>query len=389
MKKKIEKIIFCTPEYITEKNYGGLSIYIKKIKNLLNKKGIKTYIMVSSDRNQTIKDGKNIIFKIKVHNIFSKFLIFLNKIFFFFYQSYLINNKLNQLNKIHNFELVHFSNFEYISLLNKKTIPSICRLSSLEFLWNEDKDIGFINKVLRNFLEKTALKQVDLIISPSTYLKKKLKKEYGLKSKIVPQIIQNKKHVAIKNKKKYILTFGAISRGKGSKTIVSKINNILSLNKSISYIWIGNVDKKDEKSNVDFLKKLKLNTKYKSRAKTMPLMPHNRVMQYVKNSILVLLPSFRENSPNSCLEALSLGTPVVARADSGFDDLILNNKNGFLFKKNDENDMIRKIHYYLNLSKKNRKQMENYCIKSVEKFKSKNVAKIYLNIYNNLINSYK
>ena len=173
MKKKIEKIIFCTPEYITEKNYGGLSIYIKKIKNLLNKKGIKTYIMVSSDRNQTIKDGKNIIFKIKVHNIFSKFLIFLNKIFFFFYQSYLINNKLNQLNKIHNFELVHFSNFEYISLLNKKTIPSICRLSSLEFLWNEDKDIGFINKVLRNFLEKTALKQVDLIISPSTYLKKK------------------------------------------------------------------------------------------------------------------------------------------------------------------------------------------------------------------------
>ena len=64
MKKKIEKIIFCTPEYITEKNYGGLSIYIKKIKNLLNKKGIKTYIMVSSDRNQTIKDGKNIIFKI-------------------------------------------------------------------------------------------------------------------------------------------------------------------------------------------------------------------------------------------------------------------------------------------------------------------------------------
>ena len=58
MSEKIKKIIFCSPEYITEKNYGGLSIYINKITKLLNSNGINTYILVSSDRNKTIKEKK-------------------------------------------------------------------------------------------------------------------------------------------------------------------------------------------------------------------------------------------------------------------------------------------------------------------------------------------
>ena len=54
----------------------------------------------------------------------------------------------------------------------------------------------------------------------------------------------------------------------------------------------------------------------------------------INQSKLIILPSLRDNSPNACLEALSMQKPIIARIRSGYDDLIKNNFNGFLFNKN-------------------------------------------------------
>lgn len=386
MSEKIKKIIFCSPEYITEKNYGGLSIYINKITKLLNSNGINTFILVSSDRNKTIKEKKNTIIKLKIHSTFTKYLSYFSKKLFIFYQSYYVNKKLNDLNVIHNFQLVHFSNFENMSFFNQKKIPSLCRLSSLDFLW-ENNNVNFILKIISNFIERKSLKNVDLVLSPSTFLKKKLKIKYGINSKLIPQIFDEKFNTKLKKKRNTIITFGAISRGKGSDAVISKIHQILNINNKLKYIWVGNVDKRDHKSNNSFLKKLRLNTTFKNRISVKNAMKQSRLLKILQKSCLAILPSYRENSPNSCLEALGMGIPVVARENSGFEDLIINNKNGFLFKKNDETDMVKKIQFYFNLPNKKRRNIENYCIKSIDKFKSKHVFKVYLKIFGKLIDN--
>ena len=52
--------------------------------------------------------------------------------------------------------------------------------------------------------------------------------------------------------RKIILTFGSISPGKGSDTIIEIINDLLILDKDINFYWIGNVDKKYYSSNKEF-----------------------------------------------------------------------------------------------------------------------------------------
>ena len=92
---------------------------------------------------------------------------------------------------------------------------------------------------------------------------------------------------------------------------------------------------------------------------------------------MIVLPSLRDNSPNVCLEALSLGKIIIARKDSGYNDLITNKYNGFLFSKNNDFEIIRLIKQVLKLSKKSKnKVIKNISIKN-KLFKDSRVVNIY------------
>lgn len=58
----------------------------------------------------------------------------------------------------------------------------------------------------------------------------------------------------------------------------------------------------------------------------------------------IVLPSiWYENMPLSLLEALSLGKPVIASEIGGMPEMIINGKNGWLFKPGDAQDLAAKI----------------------------------------------
>ena len=89
MSKKLKRIVF-VPRIYNRKNYELIYIFKKNYK-LLNSKGVNTYILVTSDRNKITKDKINTIIQIKIHKFFTKYLSYLSKKLFIFYQSYLIN----------------------------------------------------------------------------------------------------------------------------------------------------------------------------------------------------------------------------------------------------------------------------------------------------------
>ena len=242
----------------------------------------------------------------------------------------------------------------------------------METLWN-DKKFSPINFLL----EKKALLKSDLILSPSKFLIHELKSKYSLKSYYLPQIINKLKHPRKKNKKKIILTFGSISPGKGSNSVINNIDSILKLDHSIFYYWIGNVDKKYYKSNFEFEKILKQNTDQPKRVKVLNKMNRKNLFSIINKACIVLLPSYRDNSPNACLEALSLKKIVVARKNSGYNDLINDNHNGFLFNKKNDKDIVKKISFVLNFSNKKKTIIE----KKIEKKNKDFYPKMALNKY--------
>lgn len=63
-----------------------------------------------------------------------------------------------------------------------------------------------------------------------------------------------------------------------------------------------------------------------------------------------VLPSMQDNLPNTLLESLACGTPCVAFETGGISDLIQHQRNGYLAKLRDTNDLVHGIQWTLRQS---------------------------------------
>src|SRR2546422_7066980 len=62
---------------------------------------------------------------------------------------------------------------------------------------------------------------------------------------------------------------------------------------------------------------------------------HERIPELLRQSSVLLLPSFIEGLPTSCLEALASGTAVVASDTGGTSEIIQDGQTGFLCPRGD------------------------------------------------------
>lgn len=101
---------------------------------------------------------------------------------------------------------------------------------------------------------------------------------------------------------------------------------------------------------------------------------------------IVIVPSLAENLSNTIMESLSCGTPVVAFDTGGNSDMIEHQKNGYLAKKFDCNDLAKGIEWILNLSPASYKLISQNARKKVlEHFESSLVAKMYIKAYEDIL----
>ncbi len=70
----------------------------------------------------------------------------------------------------------------------------------------------------------------------------------------------------------------------------------------------------------------------------------NKIDELISESLFTVSPSiWYDNMPNSVLESLALGTPVIASDHGSFTELIDHEKTGLLFKPGDSNDLAEKM----------------------------------------------
>ena len=91
------------------------------------------------------------------------------------------------------------------------------------------------------------------------------------------------------------------------------------------------------------------------------------VINYLKSSTLLTLPSVSEGLGRVILEAQAVGCPVLISDAGGMKDLIEHEKTGFIFKSQDVNDISEKINQILSdkdireyVSSEGKKQIRNY-----------------------------
>ncbi|MDQ3394882.1 MAG: glycosyltransferase, partial [Bacteroidota bacterium] len=105
----------------------------------------------------------------------------------------------------------------------------------------------------------------------------------------------------------------------------------------------------------------------------------NDVRKYINNADCVVLPSYREGTPRTLLEAASMAKPIVATNVPGCNNVVEDGYNGFLCNLKDAEDLASKMTKVLNLNISERQIMgENSRKKIEEKFDEKIVIQKYL-----------
>ena len=81
------------------------------------------------------------------------------------------------------------------------------------------------------------------------------------------------------------------------------------------------------------------------------------VKSYIEKADCIVLPSYREGTPKTLLEAASMGKPMVATNVPGCNNVVLDGKNGFLCNLKDSNDLALKMKNMFDLEAGAREKM--------------------------------
>ncbi len=217
---------------------------------------------------------------------------------------------------------------------------------------------------------------VDVFISPSKFLKEKIK-EMGFKGKVVylPNFVNIDEYKPSYSwQTKSIVYFGRLSREKGLFTLLEAAKR---LKLQLKIIGDGPLREEIEKT---------------AEENTYPLgyLPPHSLKKEIKNSMAVVIPSeWYENNPRSISEAFALGKPVIGSRIGGIPELIDNGKTGLLFEPGNVDDLAAKISYLIKNKDQVRYMGELARKKAEQKYNSEKHYEKLMEIYQLALKNHK
>jgi glycosyltransferase involved in cell wall biosynthesis len=86
-----------------------------------------------------------------------------------------------------------------------------------------------------------------------------------------------------------------------------------------------------------------------------------KIDELLLSSDVFVLPTYSEGFPNSILEALAKGLPIISTPVGGIPDSVIDGLNGFLIKSGDVSELKNKMEWCVN----NRDLLNNYSKNSI------------------------
>lgn len=399
-------ICFICREYLPSKRGGGIATYIKGVaQGLCSLKQNVTVICASDDTCQEsqYKDGDINVIRLSggdfvISGIENNTLLRNFRIFYRF-KSY--RKKLrNTILTLNNVDLIEVAEYGAEGLyLENLGIPIITRLHTPILMDHYTfKKMSFGKHTWKfwwqGLQEFKCIKQAKYITSCSTSLKEWTIKELGIntdKIKVIynpiniensPSHISQYKPISNANSCYEILYVGTICDWKGVGDLCEAINTLANKNIKIRLTMIG-------KQGV-YAEALKNKYRDMNWFNMKGFTPREEVMQMYTQADIVCFPSWWENFPMVCLEAMSQGAIVVGSNSGGMSEIIEDNKSGFLIEPHNTSSLAAKISQILQLSEEERFSISKNAKQRIKKvFNMETIMKQQISYYREVINDYK
>ena len=389
-------IVFVTPEFITEKENGGLGTYVFNMSTILSKMGHHVIVIVESTKSEDFYFNE----KILIMRVEIDYSVVNTKIPTSIYRRRIsaLNRRLKEIiDKNYRIDVVQYPNY-FALALERPAIPCIVRVSSdaplLRAANRLDFDTGRKYDCSRpvDYLEDIALMNADAVFGPSVYINSIIRDRTGKRIETIesPSLIdemiggdKNRLPKCIEGKK-FILTFGTLAPYKGICTIGRSIFDVLSASRDVCWAFAGRRDGWRNSDggyidSVDYL--IECAKDYSDRVVYLGKVDRNSLKNIIIASLFCVLPSQAENFSNACIEAMSCNKVVIGTRDAGFDQLIEDGQNGFLINAGDNHMLVKTVLRVLNADKNRLKEIEECAGKVKDRLNPIVISERVLDIY--------
>ena len=274
---------------------------------------------------------------------------------------------------------IYYSNILSILFLRKLKMKMIL----IERTPHQELNIFFntfdrFKKILMKLLIKFTYKYADLCVSNSNYISKEYNKKYNLKFKTIhpPSFINDEKAIKKTKKNLHQFSIGTVCRLTNEKGLKEFINSISKLKFDFKFFIIGDGPEKKK------LRELAIKLNIKNKIIFCGFQNYLQIKNRLKAMDLFINCSYFEGFPNSVVESLANGTPVLAsQSFGGINEIIKNNNFGYIYKN--ENQLINFLNNFYFKRKKiniNQKKINTH----LRKFSIPENVKKYSNIFENI-----
>lgn len=189
--------------------------------------------------------------------------------------------------------------------------------------------------------------------------------------KVIPNLIDiNKFRPGNKKKKNQLICICRFTKQKAVDKLVTAMEEL----KDYTLLLVGDGELRDEIEQIATpLKNVKL----------LGILPPEKYIPLVQESEFFVMTPEWEGLPYVVIEAMSMGTVPIVTNVGNLPGLVIDNKNGFFFKSNNPEDIVKKIKEVSKLNIK--KYSENARKTIVENYSLDYVAKLFISTYNKAI----
>jgi len=390
------KICFVERGY-PRKNYGGgAGTYIQLCAKELIKLGHKPFVITKSLDNKAreFNDEGIIVQEVSVKTwpwYFTKIPILgpiLAKFFQIIEEGLAINKKIKNIHRQFGLDIVELAetpNFLYPLFIK---IPYVVHLHGSSFTFKkycQEKIIA--EDKLQRYLEGAVIKRANAITSPSEFLKKEISWEFKIepdKIKVIPYPI-DQKLLLIKKKEikdpKIIFYAGRLEERKGIHILLEAIPLVTAKEPAVKFLFFGSEGDKNIREKI---KTCLNNSNLAAKVEFYPFTPKNKLLNYLAEADICVVPSLWDNSPNVIYEAMAAGKAVVATAVGGIKELIVDNQTGVLFSSYNSKTLAEKIIELLSNKEKREKISAKAKEEAARRFNAELVTQERLKIYQHI-----
>lgn len=262
-----------------------------------------------------------------------------------------------------------------------------------KFYLKEEILLPYLARVYSTFFVNIS----DAVIAPSLKIKKLLL-SYGVKKKIPIHVLPTgidlkifkkspksgcrlRKEFKISPETKILISVGRIGQEKNVEFLMKGFAEVLKKRNDVLLLMVG------DGPFLEQLKKIAQNLKIAQSVIFTGKVPHQKIPAFYQSADVFLFASLTDTQGIVILEALACGLPTIALKDDAFDDVIVDNKNGFLVKRQLPKLFAQKIITLLEDPSLYQK-FSIRAVKTAQSFSEKNTAKKLTEIYKGQIEKY-